>query len=654
MKSVTAASTAFIVACCHILCLHSPSFRPALAFSSCGTLTRRRSPHRLTNLQLSSWFDNDDYQDRSKGKQSSTFTARARGGERTESAERSRTRRTGGTKNDDNDWETSKPNTEQQQKKKLPQKRLTVFSRGGEQFSQPPSSIDCPHFGTCPGCVVNTNIQDIDVIESAKLYFSSQSVQKHVILHNRNDRKTYFHEQQDEFYKVIIPSSITSWRTQAKLAVAPTSTWSRSSGATIGLYARHSHDVLSIPECKVHHPTINRAVEIIVEATKKVRTPIYLEDTGEGLLRYIQLQVELSTGKVCLTLIMNAQKLKDCQPHLSFLVKELKRMDEKREVWHSIWCHCNDSGGNAIFARESSRWHPVDGPPFICEKIPGSDPDVKEGLLYFSPMVFRQGNFEGFREIAREVREAIPDGSKVCEMYAGVGLLGLSSLLYHGKRKADGRTGRGLKWLRCSDENPENQRCFELAVSSMPMHITGRTPKSFESKNGGKTGGDKQWRGKNQQSRRNRETSMKDLVDNMVSSNTNDDMSTSKDPSVTYTVANAASALFQGQALGADVLIVDPPRKGLEEPVLQQLCQPRNPKQPYVENANMISHLPRHTINWVNDVGTVIYVSCGFDALARDCDRLLTSNAGWKMESVTGYVLFPGSNHVESVVVFRR
>eukprot|EP00804_Cyclotella_cryptica_P017515 CCRYP_006680-RA/>CCRYP_006680-RA protein AED:0.45 eAED:0.45 QI:0/-1/0/1/-1/1/1/0/268 len=268
-------------------------------------------------------------------------------------------------------------------------------------------------------------------------------------------------------------------------------------------------------------------------------------------------------------------------------------------------------------------------------------------------MVFRQGNFEGFSEIAREVREAIPEGSKVCEMYAGVGLLGLSSLLYHGKLKADGKLDRGLKWLRCSDENPENERCFELAVNSMPMHITGRTPKNFDS---GKTRGDKQWRGKNQQSRRNRDTSMKDLMDKMVSSsNTSDDMSTSKDqPSVTYTVANAASALYQGQALGADVLIVDPPRKGLEEPVLQQLCQPRNSKQPYVENANMLSHLPRHTINWVNDVRTLIYVSCGFDALARDCDQLLTSNAGWKIESATGYVLFPGSNHVESVVVFRR
>ena len=29
-------------------------------------------------------------------------------------------------------------------------------------------AIDCPHFGTCPGCVRDTNVANIDVIDSAK------------------------------------------------------------------------------------------------------------------------------------------------------------------------------------------------------------------------------------------------------------------------------------------------------------------------------------------------------------------------------------------------------------------------------------------------------------------------------------------------------
>lgn len=148
--------------------------------------------------------------------------------------------------------------------------------------------------------------------------------------------------------------------------------------------------------------------------------------------------------------------------------------------------------------------------------------------------------------------------------------------------------------------------------------------------------------------------SIKDLMDSM--SEGRNSPPPEKDPKerVTYMQANAASALFRGEALGANVIVVDPPRKGLDEAVLQLLMQKHDPNQMYAEKPNMLSHLPKHTINWTNDARTLIYVSCGFDALARDMDQLLTSSAGWKLESATGYVLFPGSNHVETVVVLRR
>ena len=546
------------------------------------------------------------------------------------------------------------------------------------QHERKTSSIDCPHFGTCPGCVVDTNIANIDVVESAKLYFSSSSVQKHIIQKKnsrRYNKNNYYYyddeEEEDEFYQIRIPSDITSWRTQAKLAVQPSSTWSRSAGCTIGLYQRASHDVLSIPDCRVHHPSINHAVELITQATQKVRTPAYQEDTGEGLLRYVQLQVETSTNKVCLSLVMNADSYKETQPHLSYLVKELKKLDVDKSIWHSIWCHCNDSNGNAIFVRDVTRWHPVDGPPYLRESIPGSDPDKREGLLYFAPYVFRQGNLHGFHDIAKEVWEAIPHKSKVCELYAGVGLLGLSALLHHGKEDEEEEGGGGeegsggLQWLRCSDENPENARCFERAVNSMPMHITGRTPRKFNKDGKGKGRNNaKGRRGKNNRGGKKGQDgdmlSIKDLMDSMMiegkSGGQQRGSSPENDPSdrVTYMQANAVAALYRGQALGADVLIVDPPRKGLDDGVVQQLTQRYNPNQMYTETPTLISHLPRHSVNWTNDVRTLIYVSCGFDALARDLDTLLTSSAGWKLESATGYVLFPGSNHVETVVVLRR
>lgn len=144
-----------------------------------------------------------------------------------------------------------------------------------------------------------------------------------------------------------------------------------------------------------------------------------------------------------------------------------------------------------------------------------------------------------------------------------------------------------------------------------------------------------------------------ELMRQMQSGEGQDGNAERKGDKTSYLVASAARALTEGQALGANVIIVDPPRRGLEQEVLDELCKPFNTNQYYAESKEVLT-IPDQKVNWVNDVTTLIYVSCGFDALARDCERLLSSQAGWLLESATGYVLFPGSNHVEIVAVFQR
>lgn len=101
---------------------------------------------------------------------------------------------------------------------------------------------------------------------------------------------------------------------------------------------------------------------------------------------------------------------------------------------------------------------PRSGPEFLREPLPVGD----KGWLYFTPLTFRQGNMDGFDILANDVARKVPDGSKVCELYAGVGLLGLTALSYSAENNFE-----GLKWLRCSDENPSNSRCFSRAVDSL-------------------------------------------------------------------------------------------------------------------------------------------------------------------------------------------
>jgi 23S rRNA (uracil1939-C5)-methyltransferase len=103
---------------------------------------------------------------------------------------------------------------------------------------------------------------------------------------------------------------------------------------------------------------------------------------------------------------------------------------------------------------------------------------------------------------------------------------------------------------------------------------------------------------------------------------------------VFYENLAAEDAIEAGQCEIADCLIVDPPRKGLDAGVKQLL-------------------MGTHESQAAPDLKRLIYVSCGFDALERDTRELLESGK-WKLKAAEGFVLFPGSDHVETVVVMDR
>ena len=104
---------------------------------------------------------------------------------------------------------------------------------------------------------------------------------------------------------------------------------------------------------------------------------------------------------------------------------------------------------------------------------------------------------------------------------------------------------------------------------------------------------------------------------------------------VSYAVGAAKERL--DDAVGADVALVDPPRKGLAPELLAALCDDPRRGGPCAS------------------VRTLLYVSCGFPALTHDLDALLAAGC-WRVrgDAATAYVLFTGANHIETVVVFDR
>ncbi len=401
-------------------------------------------------------------------------------------------------------------------------------------------SFTCEHAETCSGCVTTDSLTSVPIFSSARKYFTSPT--------------TLPHTRSSFQFDTDIPTEPTGWRTQAKLAVAPIHPFLP--GCEFGLYSRGSHNVVPITNCAVHHPSINIALDSLRRATKKAGVTAYTSGPPpKGLLRYVQLQVDRTTSKIGLTLIFNSPTPKGTQPHLSRLVKALKK--DSPDLWHSIWVHANDSGGNVIFQRGQQKWDRVYGPEYMVD-----------GYMYFNPLVFRQGNLDGFERIAEAVVDEVRShgGNRICELYSGVGVLGL-------------RVWRdaGVEWVRCSDENPHNLKCFNKGKRAVDA-------------------GD----------------------------------------AVTYMTASAGDAVMAGEGDSCDTLIVDPPRSGLDDVVTESLCMKRGEGP-------------------LGDVKTLVYVSCGFDALARDLDKIFKDGKGsWTVERATGYLLFPGTNHVETLVVLTR
>ena len=82
-----------------------------------------------------------------------------------------------------------------------------------------------------------------------------------------------------------------------KLAVQPLSKWG---GIKVGLYKAGSHAVEAIPNCRVHHPNINIAIDELKQHALQLKIRGYEEGKNgipaQGELRYIQMSVERESG----------------------------------------------------------------------------------------------------------------------------------------------------------------------------------------------------------------------------------------------------------------------------------------------------------------------------------------------------------------------
>jgi 23S rRNA (uracil1939-C5)-methyltransferase len=373
--------------------------------------------------------------------------------------------------------------------------------------------LACPHRPPCPGCP----------------RFGEPGIARttHDALHEL--------AQSHDLPEVVQVNGATSeFRLRARLAIR-----GRLGSPKIGLFEMGTHRVVHIPHCRVQHPLINRAANVVRRALVDGEVSSYSDKAHLGLARYLQVVVERSSQTAQVVLVANSDTAEPLAACLDLIRNRLGG------ELHSLWFNPHRGSSNNILGPDFQLWC---GPESVVERFGGA-------AVHYPPGAFGQSNLDIAQQIVEHVRAEIPQGARVAEFYAGVGALGLSILA---------RTSE----LRMNEINPQSLRGLELGLNDLDSAARAKIS----------------------------------------------------------TIPGAAAAALAAAA-DAEVVIADPPRKGLDPELVAHLCE----------------HPP----------AKFLYVSCGLESLLKDT-AVLTAGGTLRLRTLTAFNLMPFTAHVETLARFDR
>ena len=406
------------------------------------------------------------------------------------------------------------------------------------------NDIACAHFPKCSGCAFVRDAQTPPVVARADAWFARARL--------------------GDANVVARGLASTRWRVKAKIAARKPR--GRARGVELGLFRRGTHDVEAIETCAVSHEAIDAALATVREACAKTNVDGYDEERGEGELRYVQFVVvdeddlegrgeERRKARCAISLVFNAAATRAPTARQRSVCEEIARIGG--DAVHGVHVNLQNSKGNAIFNPDG--WRYVLGERMTYSRTPSGR------KVYHEPGSFMQANAEAYVELLRAIAARVPIGSRIVELYSGVGAIGFSLV------ENEALDVRSVRFVESS-----------AAVSEAWSRTRSELPSALQSR-------------------------------------------------VSLQISKA-EAIARECVLDADVLIVDPPRKGLDEKLRAVLTD---------------------TDGLSEDLTTILYVSCGFDSFTRDADALVASGM-WRISHHESFVFFPGTDHLEVFAVFSR
>ena len=369
---------------------------------------------------------------------------------------------------------------------------------------------------------------------------------------------------------------------------------SRDGRVIIGFYAGRTHSIVDYTDCCIGAVENKAILEQIREFIEENNISVYDESSHSGLVRHILIRTGYHTGQIMVCLIINGNSL----PAADKLVKRLSALPGMTSVMLNI----NKEKTNVILGSKCvTLW----GKSYIEDSI-------CKIMFRISPLSFFQVNPRQTEKLYLKALEyaGLTGNETVWDLYCGIGTI---SLLMSTKA----RRVYGVEIVPQAIEDAKNNA--DLNSITNAEFFVGRAeevvPKMYE---------------QDAKAAASRDRDGKTAELTAVSGNNGSSrISAAIQNASNERELNGADAAAQTEAerrLHPEVVVVDPPRKGCDETLLDTIVK-MSPER-------------------------IVYVSCDSATLARDL-KYLTAN-GYEVKKVQPVDQFGHTVHVETVALLSK
>ena len=267
-------------------------------------------------------------------------------------------------------------------------KILEVLEKGEKR-----QQSDCDTFGRCGGC----NLRHVDYEETLEI--KQQKVQNLV-------NKTL--KQKVQVEKTLGMGFPYYYRNKAQYPFGI----NKDGIPVTGIYAKRSHQIIPIKECKIQSLLSQKIAQFILEKIKEYGISSYDETKQKGTLRHAVVRIGKNSGEVMCTLVVNQEEI----PKEEKLVQALrKNFPEITTIVKNV----NHKNTNVIMGQKNITLY---GDGYILDGL-------GEYTFKISPLSFYQVNpvqAEALYYTAMEMAEITKKKGKVAfDLYCGIGTISL-------------------------------------------------------------------------------------------------------------------------------------------------------------------------------------------------------------------------------------